>query len=156
MASTQLPVPLALDIYNVNAVEKWRKFLNAWSNYALATELGNKPQAVQVATLLTVIGEELAPVIAEPICNIMNKCFEQGRIPEDWKQANVTCILKKGKADPGNYCNILCKITESFVKDAIYKHLQSNNILTNCQHGFRCKMSCITQLLEVTVFNKTI
>ena len=102
--------------------------------------------------------KELAPVIAVPICNIMNKCFEQGRIPEDWKQANVTCIFKKGnKSDPGNYrpislTNILCKITESFVKDAIYKHLQSNNILTNCQHGFRCKMSCITQLLEVTEF----
>ena len=71
---------------------------------------------------------------------------------------NVTCIFKKGnKADPGNYrpislTNILCTITESFVKDAIYKHLQSNNILTNFQHGFRCKMSCITQLLEVTEF----
>ena len=58
MASTQLPVPLALDIHDVNAAEKWRKFLNAWSNFAFATELGNKPQAVQVATLLTVIGED--------------------------------------------------------------------------------------------------
>ena len=58
MAMAQLPVPMALDIHDVNAADKWRKFLNAWTNYALATELDTKPQPVQVATLLTVIGED--------------------------------------------------------------------------------------------------
>ena len=58
MAMAQLPVPMALDIHDVNAADKWRKFLNAWTNYALATELYTKPQPVQVATLLTVIGED--------------------------------------------------------------------------------------------------
>ena len=100
--------------------------------------------------------KELSPIIATPICAIINKCFQEGKLPNDWKQANVCCIFKKGdKADPGNYrpislTNIICKITESFVKDAIYKHLESNQLLNNCQHGFRCNMSCITQLLEVT------
>ena len=58
MAMAQLPVPTALDIHDVNAADMWRKFLNAWTNYALATELDSKPQPVQVATLLTVIGED--------------------------------------------------------------------------------------------------
>ena len=58
MAMAQLPVPMALDIHDVNAADKWRKFLNAWTNYALATELDTKPQPVQVAALLTVIGED--------------------------------------------------------------------------------------------------
>ena len=58
MAMAQLPVPMALDIHDVNAADKWRKFLNAWTNYALATELDTKPQPVQVATMLTVIGED--------------------------------------------------------------------------------------------------
>ncbi|KAI0207901.1 hypothetical protein LSAT2_007448 [Lamellibrachia satsuma] len=58
MASNALPVPAPLEIHDTNAADKWRKFLAAWENYALATELDAKPQAVQVATLLTVIGED--------------------------------------------------------------------------------------------------
>ena len=58
MASNALPVPAPLEIHDSNAADKWRKFLAAWENYALATELGDNPQSVQVATLLTVIGED--------------------------------------------------------------------------------------------------
>ena len=59
MGSNALPVPLPLERHDSNAADKWRKFLAAWENYALATELGGwKPQPVQVATLLTVIGED--------------------------------------------------------------------------------------------------
>ena len=60
MASNALPVPPPLEIHDSNAADKWMKFLAAWENYALATELGGggKPQPVQVATLLTVIGED--------------------------------------------------------------------------------------------------
>ena len=58
MASSALLVPAPLDIPDSNAAGKWRKFLAAWENYAFATELGDKLQSVQVATLLTVIGED--------------------------------------------------------------------------------------------------
>ena len=53
-----LPPPAQLEIHDSNASEKWKRFFLAWTNYALATELGNKLEAVQVATLLTVIGDE--------------------------------------------------------------------------------------------------
>ena len=49
MAMAQLPVPMALDIHDVNAADKWRKFFNAWTNYALATELDTKPHLVSRA-----------------------------------------------------------------------------------------------------------
>ena len=58
MATNALPVPPPLEIHDSNVADKWRKFLAAWENYALATELRGKPQPVQVATLLTVIGED--------------------------------------------------------------------------------------------------
>ena len=58
MASNALSVLAPLEIHDSNAADKWRKFLAAWENYALATELGDKPQSVQVATLLTVIVED--------------------------------------------------------------------------------------------------
>ena len=59
-----LPPPPALEIHNPNAAEKWKRFLLAWENYSLATELTKKTEEVQVATLLTVIGEEAREVYA--------------------------------------------------------------------------------------------
>ena len=53
MASNALPVPAPLEIHGSNASDKWRKFLAAWENYALATELGDKPQSVQVVLYLS-------------------------------------------------------------------------------------------------------
>ena len=63
MASgNSLPPPTPLDIHDQNAAEKWKKFNLAWNSYALATELNTKSEGIQVATLLTVIGEEACDV----------------------------------------------------------------------------------------------
>ena len=62
MATSHLPPPPPLEIHDANAAEKWKKFELAWRNYALATELSKKDEKVQVATLLTVIGEEAREV----------------------------------------------------------------------------------------------
>ena len=56
--------PLALEIHDVNVWEKWKKFRLAWDNYTLAMELDKKPEKVQVATLLTIIGEEARDVFS--------------------------------------------------------------------------------------------
>ena len=99
--------------------------------------------------------KELAVELAFPLSVLFNKSLETGLIPEEWKHANVTAIFKKGsRSQPGNYrpvsltC-ICCKILESFVRDVIVDHLNDNNLYTQCQHGFRNKRSCNTQLLEV-------
>lgn len=57
-----LPPPPNLEIHDPQAAEKWKKFKLAWSSYALATEVSRKSEKVQVATLLTVIGEEAREV----------------------------------------------------------------------------------------------
>jgi len=99
--------------------------------------------------------KELALELSGPLCLLFNKTLETGEIPEDWKRANVIAIFKKGaKSSPGNYrpvsltC-ILCKILESMVRDAIVSFFTDNKLYSNCQHGFRKKRSCMTQLLEV-------
>ena len=38
---------------------------------------------------------------------------------------------------------------EKFVKDSLMNHMESNQLFTNGQHGFRKGRSCITQLIEV-------
>ena len=59
--SFTLPPPPPLEIHGA---DKWRKFKRAWASYSLATELDKKPEPVQVATLLTVIGEEAREVFS--------------------------------------------------------------------------------------------
>ena len=59
-----LPAPPPLEIHDHQAAEKWKRFKRAWSNYSLATELDGKPEKVQVAMLLTVIGEDAREVFA--------------------------------------------------------------------------------------------
>ena len=57
-----LPPPQVLEIHDANVADKWKKFRLAWDNYALATELDKKAEKGQVATLLTIIGEEARDV----------------------------------------------------------------------------------------------
>jgi hypothetical protein len=42
---------------------------------------------------------------------------------------------------------ICCKLLEHILTSNIRKHLSQNKILNDCQHGFRSKRSCETQLV---------
>ena len=65
MASNyMLPLLPALEIHDTQAAERWKRFKRAWAHYSLATGLSEKGEAVQVATLLTVIGEEAQEVFS--------------------------------------------------------------------------------------------
>ena len=47
---------------------------------------------------------ELKDELAIPLCIIFMKSLKEGKVPRDWKLANVTPIFKKGKKEsPGNY-----------------------------------------------------
>eukprot|EP00794_Sanderia_malayensis_P001171 gene1171-540_t len=97
---------------------------------------------------------ECAESILTPVTALMNKTLEEGVLPQRWKDAEVTPTYKKGKKSiPGNYrpvslTSVLCKMTESIIRDHIMDYLFNNKLLTDCQHGFVRRRSCITQLLE--------
>ena len=68
--------------------------------------------------------------------------------------ANVAPIFKKGsKKDIGNYrpVSLTChagKILEKILKEEIVKFLEDNKRITNSQHGFRNRKSCLANLLH--------
>ena len=92
--------------------------------------------------------------IVKPLTDCFNKSINMGKVPQEWKLANVTPIFKKGsKSSPGNYrpislTSIVCKLMETIIRDKIVKHLEENNLLNDSQHGFRSKRSCLTNLLD--------
>jgi hypothetical protein len=98
---------------------------------------------------------ELRENIKVPLSIIFNLSLSEGRLPISWKQAIVKPIFKKGKKDiPSNYrpvslTAICCKILERIIRDKLVEHLETNNLLSLDQHGFRTGCSCTTQLLEV-------
>ena len=74
--------------------------------------------------------QELVEEVAYPLALVMKKTLEDGSMPEDWRTANVTPIIKKGaKNNPGNYrpvslTSVCCKMLESIIKDDIVNHLE--------------------------------
>ena len=102
--------------------------------------------------------QKTASAISVPLQKIFELSLRTGECPMDWRSANVTPIHKKGdRSDPSNYRPVsltsqVCKVLESLVRKHILKHLAANNILSDKQHGFRERRSCLTNLLEVTEF----
>uniref|UniRef100_A0A803SSX5 Reverse transcriptase domain-containing protein n=1 Tax=Anolis carolinensis TaxID=28377 RepID=A0A803SSX5_ANOCA len=90
--------------------------------------------------------KELAEVISEP------------SLKADWRRANVVPTFKKGKKnDPNNYhlvslTSIPGKILEKIVKEVVCKHLETNAVIANSQHGFTKNKSYQSNL--ISFFNR--
>jgi hypothetical protein len=97
---------------------------------------------------------ELKLELVKPLTRLFNLSIESGKIPHDWKDANVTPIFKKGGRDkPENYrpislTSIVGKLLESIVKDFLVEHLDKFKLINDSQHGFRKGRSCLTNLLD--------
>ena len=97
--------------------------------------------------------KELAEELCHPLTLLFNKSLNAGKIPTKWKVAEVRPIFKKGsKVSAGNYrpvslTSVVCKVFENFIRNAMYSHLVTNNLLSDKQFGFCKGRSCVTQLL---------
>ncbi|RMC10099.1 hypothetical protein DUI87_12897 [Hirundo rustica rustica] len=95
-------------------------------------------------------GDELA----KPLSIIYQQSWLTGKVPDDWKLANMTPIHKKGgREDPSNYRPVSLtsgpgKIMEQFILSLITQNLQDGQHLRPSQHGFRRGRSCLTNLIS--------
>ena len=106
------------------------------------------------------IPTRILKVAAEPISHCLQLLFtaslHTGIVPNDWKQANITPVFKKGerfKASNYRPVSLTCicsKLMEHVVVSQMMSHFDKHDILVDCQHGFRKQRSCETQLLGLT------
>ncbi|BHF83099.1 hypothetical protein SprV_0802624100 [Sparganum proliferum] len=100
--------------------------------------------------------KELANELSKPLANIFRSSFELGRLPSEWKTADIFPIYKGGaRTNANNYRTvsltcICCKIMEAIVNKATMKFLEQNHLLSDLQHGFRQNRSCLSSLLLST------
>ncbi len=102
--------------------------------------------------LPSILLKKLASVLDVPLSKIFNASIEQGKIPDQWREATVSALHKKGeKNNAANYRPISltcvsCRVLESIIADSLKIHLM--DALFEGQHGFLSKRSTVTQLLE--------
>ena len=85
----------------------------------------------------------LASVIVRPLVHLTNLCLQEGKFPENLKNALVIPIYKSGdKTLPQNYRPIslisnISKIIERVLHKRIYDFLESEKLISKTQFGFR-------------------
>jgi len=100
--------------------------------------------------------KEVKEKICEPLglTIILQRSIDEGVVPDDWRQANISPIYKKGcKAQTANYRPVsltsqVSKLCESLIRDAVVEHLENNRLIRDSQNGFRSGRSCLSNLLE--------
>ncbi len=100
--------------------------------------------------------KETSAVTASLLQTIFQCSLDTGETPQDWREANVAPLFKKGERyKPSNYrpvsvTSIASKVLEhNILVLNIMKNLEGNGILYDLQHGFRKNRSCESQLLQL-------
>ena len=95
----------------------------------------------------------LADPLSKPLAILFNKSIKNSISPDQWLEALITAIYKKGEKNiadnyrPISLTSVFSKIFESVVRDAIVKHMNINNLFADQHHGFVPMRNWATQLL---------
>lgn len=89
--------------------------------------------------------------LALPLCLIINRSFEDGVFPDEWKKARIVPVYKKGEQNnvknyrPISILSCFSKLCESLLCPIITQHM--NSTITPAQHGFITGRSVQTNLV---------
>ena len=104
----------------------------------LNTKKAYGPDGIPPVVLKT-CASELAPYLGK----LFRLCLSSSTFPSCWKKALIQPVPKKGgPSQPSNYrpialTSILSKVFESILNKKIWKHLNSSNLISDRQYGFR-------------------
>eukprot|EP00794_Sanderia_malayensis_P014125 gene14125-15603_t len=99
--------------------------------------------------------KELRVSLLKPLQIIFSCSIRNGKLPDEWKEAKISAIFKKGSRKlpcnhrPVSLTCILCKVLESIIRDYVITHFKSNRLFSKKQFGFINGRSTSLQLLNV-------
>ena len=73
--------------------------------------------------------KEIVEQISTPLAKLFNLSLEEGIVPSEWKEANITPLFKKGSRNkPENYrpvslTSVVCKLLETLIIDHMVEFL---------------------------------
>ena len=100
--------------------------------------------------------KKCAPVLAKPLKNLINQIIDTSSFPDKWKMAKAMAAYKGGaQNDPNNYRPLsklctLSKIIERHISIQLTSYLESHQLFSLSQSGFRSGHSCQTCLTKMT------
>jgi Reverse transcriptase (RNA-dependent DNA polymerase) len=99
--------------------------------------------------------KKIFPSVANTLLHLFNISISTGIVPKKLKIAKVIPIFKAGDTnDPNNYCpiSLLCtfsKILEKIVFLRLTNDLETHNLISQHQFGFRSKHSTYHPMLQL-------
>ena len=73
--------------------------------------------------------KKMVEQISTPLVKLFNLSLEEGIVPSEWKEANITPLFKKGSRNkPENYrpvslTSVVCKLLETLIIDHMVEFL---------------------------------
>ena len=98
--------------------------------------------------------KEIVEQISTTLAKLFNFSLEEGIVPSEWKEANITPLFKKGSRNkPDNYrsvslTSVVSKLFETIIRDHMVEFLVKYKLIHKSQHGFLKARSCLTNLLS--------
>ena len=84
---------------------------------------------------------EIVEQISIPLAKVFNMSLEEGIVPSEWKEANITPLFKKGSRNkPKNYrpvslTSVVCKLLEILIIDHMVEFLVKHKLINTSQHS---------------------
>ena len=107
------------------------------------------------ARMMKLFAHQIAPSLSL----IFNQSLAEGKVPSEWKHANVVAIPKDTDKSlitlvsnyrPISLLSLPSKLMERHVYNLLLDHLNSRNLLSDSQFGFRLKRGTVNALLVAT------
>ena len=97
----------------------------------------------------------LTPSICKPLTLLFENCLTSGEFPNLWKKSNIVPVHKKGDKQliknyrPVSLFPICRKLMEKLMFNSIFNFIDTRNMLSVHQSGFRPGDSCVHQLISI-------